>query len=176
MSNFTSLIIDSVVTLSNYSCSNGLMNNTQYFWRVRAVNSGGNGPWSEIWNFRTTTSAVMSPVPYEKWISGEKDTIRWTGTNWSLINIKLKLNFGTPLELDSTVVTGYPNGSQSYIWNIPEYILSFRTKIIIENSLNPIERIESSIFRVKPYLLTRINTDSTYYEYRKDRDFQIQVT
>src|SRR5690606_39956204 len=25
--------------------------NTPYFWRVRAVNSGGPGPWSETWKF-----------------------------------------------------------------------------------------------------------------------------
>lgn len=168
--NFNSLIIDSVVALSSYNCSNGLVNNTQYFWRVRAINSGGNGPWSATWNFRTTTAAVTSPIAYEKWISGEKDTIRWTGTNWSLINIKIKLNYGTLLELDSTLEIGYPNGSQSYIWNIAENILSFKTKIIIENYLNPIEKIESNIFRIKPYLLTKTNSDSTYYEYRKDRD------
>ena len=114
---------------------------------------------------------VVKPASFEKWISGTTDTIRWSGTNWSLINIKLTLNFATPLQSIYTIASGISNSSQSYIWSIPESFLSFRTKIIIENSLNPLQKnIESSVFRIKPYLLTKTNTDSTYYEYRKVRD------
>lgn len=170
-SSFIVNIIDTIVSLSWVSVpTNKLINNTRYFWRVCGSNSGGNGPWSSVWNFRTLQSLITSPMAFEKWISGENDTIRWSGTNWSLINIKLVLNLGTPLQSNYTIALGVPNGSQSYIWSIPENFLSFRSKIIIENSLNPLEKIESDIFRLKPYFLTKINSDSTYYEYRKDRD------
>lgn len=169
--NFSSLVLDSSVSTTQIPVPSGrLNNNTQYFWRVRGANSGGYGPWSIVWNFRTLQSLITNPSLFEKWISGEIDTIRWSGTNWNLINIKLTLNFGTPLQSNYTIATGIPSGSQSYIWNIPESFLSFRTKVIIENNLNPSEKIESDIFRLKSYLLTKINPDSTYYEYRKDRD------
>lgn len=169
--NFNTVVFDSSVISTQVIVPSGrLNNNTQYFWRVRGANGGGNGPWSVIWNFRTLQSLVTTPVAYEKWISGEKDTIRWSGTNWPFVNIKLTLNLGTPIQSNYTVASNIPNGPESYIWNIPENLLSFRTKITIENSLNPLQKIESNIFRLKPYLLTRTNSDSTYYEYRKDRD------
>ncbi len=40
---------------------NGLTGNTVYYWRVRAVNSIGNGEWSKVWNF--TTEASSAPAP-----------------------------------------------------------------------------------------------------------------
>jgi hypothetical protein len=170
-SSFISKVLDSIITISQLIIpSNVLLNNTKYYWKVCGNNNGGNGPWSTIWNFTTLQSFVNSPIALEKWISGEKDTIKWSGTNWSLVNIKLTLNFGTPLQSNYTIVSGVPNGSQNYIWSIPENFLSFRTKITIENSSNPSQNIESNIFRLKPYLLTKVTSDSTYYEYRKDRD------
>lgn len=36
-----------------------LMNNTKYYWRVRAVNSFGNGTWSESFNFTTIMSLPL---------------------------------------------------------------------------------------------------------------------
>lgn len=52
-SSFASLWIDmdSVGTASVEV--NGLSLGTRYFWRVRGVNSGGVGPFSESWSFRT---------------------------------------------------------------------------------------------------------------------------
>ncbi|WP_234572521.1 T9SS type A sorting domain-containing protein [Rhodohalobacter sp. 614A] len=32
---------------------------TTYYWRVRGVNSNGNGPWSNTWNFTT----ILPPIP-----------------------------------------------------------------------------------------------------------------
>jgi carboxypeptidase T len=39
-----------------------LLNNQKYFWRVRAINSGGLGPYSEIWQFRTVRIPPPAPV------------------------------------------------------------------------------------------------------------------
>lgn len=38
---------------------NGLQNNTTYFWQVRAVNAGGNSPWSSTWSFTTALQATL---------------------------------------------------------------------------------------------------------------------
>ena len=38
---------------------------SRFYWRVRGVNGGGSGPWSEVWNFTTATSTDVGagPVP-----------------------------------------------------------------------------------------------------------------
>ncbi|HMQ78048.1 MAG TPA: T9SS type A sorting domain-containing protein [Ignavibacteria bacterium] len=50
----TTLINTDTVTLTQYQVPAGILNhNIRYFWRVRAMNIGGEGPWSPVWNFRT---------------------------------------------------------------------------------------------------------------------------
>ncbi len=117
-----------------------------------------------------TPLKILEPMLIDKWIAGEKDTITWIETGWVTLNIKCILNFDTPSEQTLTIEDGILLDSAVYAWDIPDTILSYQSKIIIENATNPIEKIESDIFRIKPYVLTRLNEDSTYYEYRKDRD------
>jgi len=59
-SNFTTFTIDSLLVAS--SCAvNGLLNNTQYYWRVNAINPTGTSSWSSAWNFRTVVAAISAP-------------------------------------------------------------------------------------------------------------------
>ena len=60
--NFTNLVINlGSITVSQYTVPTGvLIGNTTYYWRVRAVNETGPGPWSARWNFRTIT---IPPAP-----------------------------------------------------------------------------------------------------------------
>ncbi len=115
-------------------------------------------------------SEVYEPALNDKWIAGETDTIRWTETGWLTVNIKCILNFETPIEEEIVLAEGYPVVDSEFEWEIPDALLSYRSKIIVENANNLVEKMESDIFRIKPYVLTRITEDSTYYEYRKDRD------
>lgn len=111
---------------------------------------------------------IMQPSSNIKWISGETNIIQWNG--WTNVNIKCIYNIGTPIESIQTIVSNISVNQTQYSWLIPDTLLSYRSKIIIENASNPSQTIESGIFRIKPYLLTRVNPDSTYYDYRKDRD------
>jgi len=113
---------------------------------------------------------IQEPKPFSKLISGEKDTIKWTDPGWGAVNIICKTNVGTPSESEVVITQGIPNVNSKFLWDVPDTLLSFRSKIIVENANNTTEKIESDIFRIKPYVLTRINSDSTYYEYRKNRD------
>lgn len=59
---FTSTLIDeSGITPSQYYVTNPLNNNTQYYWRVRAINLLGSGNWSNTFNF--TTAPAPPPAP-----------------------------------------------------------------------------------------------------------------
>lgn len=50
----TTLVNADTVTITQYQVPSGILNhNVRYFWRVKAINIGGEGPWSPVWNFRT---------------------------------------------------------------------------------------------------------------------------
>ena len=115
-------------------------------------------------------SDVYKPSLNEKWIAGETDTIKWIETGWLTVNIKCITNFETPIEGEIILAEGYPTVNSEFEWEIPDTLLSYKSKIIIENANNTSDKIESDIFRIKPFVLTRLNEDSTYSEYRKNRD------
>jgi hypothetical protein len=114
--------------------------------------------------------SITNPVANDKWIASETDTIKWIGASWLAVNIKCIINYETPIESEIILATGYPIIDPEFEWEIPEGLLSYRSKLIIENANNTDEKIEGGIFRIKPYVLTRLNADSTYSEYRKNRD------
>jgi len=61
-SSFTTPILDQPgVTESALSLS-GLSLSTEYFWRVLAVNSYGEGPWSSAWSFTTTSEEEAEDI------------------------------------------------------------------------------------------------------------------
>ena len=60
VANFTSTVIDqSGIGSSNYLVPAPLAVGTEYFWRVRAENAGGEGQYSAVWSFTTITSKVV---------------------------------------------------------------------------------------------------------------------
>ncbi len=51
---FSSPVFDQSDIYANLADVAGLEYNVTYYWRVRAINDGGAGNWSDIWNFKTT--------------------------------------------------------------------------------------------------------------------------
>lgn len=52
-SDFSSTAIDSSLADTTVSVNPALANETQYFWRVKASNVGGESDWSSTWSFTT---------------------------------------------------------------------------------------------------------------------------
>ena len=81
-SNFTAITHEAQLLMpSQYAIPGGILAYyTQYYWRVRAVNQVGTGPWSSVRNFRTTTQAMLSPVlilPPNNSTTGLQPLLRW---------------------------------------------------------------------------------------------------
>jgi photosystem II stability/assembly factor-like uncharacterized protein len=58
---FNSSLIDTGITNAQFTIPNGILTGSQkYFWRARAHNTGGYGPWSSIWNFTTGPIGIRS--------------------------------------------------------------------------------------------------------------------
>jgi uncharacterized delta-60 repeat protein len=113
---------------------------------------------------------VYQPDALEKWIAGETNTIKWTNEGWLSANIKCILNFETPQQTEYTIARGFLITNPEYVWEIPDTILSYQSKIFVENAADTTQAMESGVFRLKPYVLTKLYSDSTYYAYDKARD------
>ena len=62
-SNFTTTIKDTVGVIDTSIILLGLINNTQYFWRVNVTNAGGTGSWTATANFTTIVAIPGMPSP-----------------------------------------------------------------------------------------------------------------
>ncbi|MCE1164429.1 MAG: hypothetical protein LWX07_03390, partial [Bacteroidetes bacterium] len=64
-SGFVNMILNSGTTASQYSVPSGtLAGNLTYFWRARAENGSGTGPWSAVWKFRIVTLPTAPTLVY----------------------------------------------------------------------------------------------------------------
>lgn len=65
---FSSFVVDRGEidsTFYQFSRLSPLAANTTYYWRVRATNTAGAGPWSTIWNFTTGLTVDIEETPVE---------------------------------------------------------------------------------------------------------------
>jgi|GEM_PF-925668 len=99
---------DSTLTDTTVTLSNVLLNSTIYYWRVRAKNISGNGPFSVIWNFKTISEI---PIISNLWQlnSGNGTLPGWFSTN----NTERGIAFGSTnskLESDDRLFITSTNG------------------------------------------------------------------
>lgn len=60
--NFSNLVVHETSLLTNYHYTQALDYEKTYYWRVRAKNEAGNGPWSNVWYFTTMTNSVYDEM------------------------------------------------------------------------------------------------------------------
>jgi hypothetical protein len=58
---FNSIVVDSIVRGITFQ-SPVLTGLTTFYWRVRGINSGGEGNWSSTWSFNTTLAPPAAPI------------------------------------------------------------------------------------------------------------------
>lgn len=131
--------------------------------------STGNGTSLDITTLKFSKSlSIYKPQLNEKWIAGEVDTIKWSGgQSGQLFQIEFSIDNGNTYE---TLDFGIPADSGYYIWQLNDTILTTKAKIKLTDMVNNNITTESDSFRIKPYVLTRIDENGNYYEYRKNRD------
>jgi len=78
-SNFSSIVASRTVD-AKYVEFTALQPGTKYFWRVRAVLDGVNGPWSAVWTF--TTKAFPSKIELIAPYLGEENVYAKTQLRW----------------------------------------------------------------------------------------------
>lgn len=102
---------------------------------------------------------IIRPAGGELWISGEQDSIRWTGIpDGSQLRVELSLDDGVNY---SAVDSNVPSDSGYYIWDIPD-TLSRTCRVRIVDINDDSTYAVSERFRIKGYRLTRLRSDSSY--------------
>lgn len=67
---FETNIIDRLIPVTSFSTSQLLDFSRQYFWRVRAENTAGESPWSEVWSY---TTIIERPEPATLSVPGNNE-------------------------------------------------------------------------------------------------------
>ena len=130
-SGFSTLVLDTTIGSTSQITipTNRLTYNTQYYWRVLAINEIGIGPWSTIWNFTTIlqTPSLISPANASSSVT-LTPLLDWsdiTGANTYNVQVANNSNFTTPvIDLSSLPSSQYQVGSgilQSntlYYWRV----------------------------------------------------------
>lgn len=147
-----------------------------YTWSVPFVNADSayiriTAPGAEeiLGPFSISSPLIfMSPSSDDLLIAGETDTIKWEGVD--SVNIYLSIDYENGSGVFNPIAENYFSDSGKYVWQIPDTILSRKCVVMIEDAGDPAISAESGVFRIKPYVLTRVNPDSNYYDFQKNRD------
>lgn len=123
------------------------LNDTTYYWRVRAVDSAGNqSNWSSVWIFEIDTRGPIIPTLLEPiggaWRSNSNVIFRWTSVNFKkenkqgspfldspvryIIQVDTNINFLMPL-VDTSIVpldTVNVSGGIRFFWRVSAYDLA----------------------------------------------------
>lgn len=99
-SSFSNLIKDINQTGASYNLS-GLLDNTKYYWKVSATNTGGTSYYSSVWNLTTKLSTPTLTLP----ANNATDVSLSPTLSWSSVSgaDKYKLEVNTKLDFTGTV-------------------------------------------------------------------------
>ncbi|HWP82728.1 MAG TPA: fibronectin type III domain-containing protein [Bacteroidota bacterium] len=129
-SGFNSRIVDTTGLTSTSLSISGLSRGTTYFWRVRAVNEGGESSWSTRWSFVTLPNPPLAPTlssPSDGSINQPTTlTLTWnssSGASFYRLQVATMSDFAAPLLDDSTLtatsrqVSSLANNTR-YFWRV----------------------------------------------------------
>ena len=70
----------------------------------------------------------------------------------------------------SVIQLGVLAESLSYAWTIPNNLLSTKVKIRLIDVVDTLISVTSDSFRVKPYIITKVDANGDYISYDRDTD------
>lgn len=134
--NFSNVLIHEKNIQSALYVLSNLSNNTQYFWRVRAINSSGVSNWCKTQTFRTVSPyiKIIKPNGGERWNIGLDYYINWEKNVVEPVKILLLKN-------DSVYQLLTTSNSNFYLWSI-----DLKIKLDLEYKIKVISSVDSTIY------------------------------
>ena len=116
-----------------------------------------------------TSVVIVSPELDQLFIAGENDTIRWYAENVDSVRISVILHwYDIANRVEIPIVDSVPAANESYVWDIPDSLLSRQCRIVIQDIHRPDVADTGADFKIKGYVLTRITNDGEYEAFRPD--------
>ena len=100
-------------------------------------------------------------------IAGEKDTIKWDAGGAISINLEYSDDDGSTYQ---SIVSNYPADSGKYKWEVPSSLLTRKAKIKLTENQNTSNKVESTVFTIKPWQLTRIDASDELELFEPNQD------
>lgn len=129
---FSSVITD--ITTSSLSTTTAVLQaETQYYWRVQAVQDSLESAWSDTWSFTTSQlTVVVYPKGGEWLLARSSTTIVWSASSSiSQVHIQLSEDSGNKWQ---TITTATAN-TGAYVWAVP-YTLTTHALVRIADASN----------------------------------------
>jgi len=120
--NFTSPVVDDSSLTSPTYTLNSLLNEQDYFWRVKSKNIMGWGDWSNVWTFRSTAGYIDLTFPNggETWDTDTSLVIHWNFNTMDSVSIDLYKND----VFTRTIVNSFFSVTGAYKWTLSDSISS----------------------------------------------------
>ncbi len=127
---FSSTLVNDSLLADTTRQLSGLATGTTYYWRVRASNAQGSGPWSSVWSFSTLVLPPAAPVHVgpANFATGQSLTpaLRWNGSSGaSTYDVQLSIDpgfvsivFQDSLLVDTTRQASGLVNSTTYHWRV----------------------------------------------------------
>ncbi len=121
-----------------------------------------------VHGFLLTPNYLSVNLPSENWLmtAGESNIISWMHLGVDTINIYYQIG-ESPVQY--LIADHYLADANYFVWDVPDTLLSTKVKIRIED-VSSATYAESKTFRIKGYILTRLNDDGDYDRFRPDLD------
>lgn len=122
------------------------------------------GSWVAIDDLELLVGITLTqPNLGTKWIAGTIDTIKWTGGSPDQAVI-LEFSGDEGATYDQIALLDSSNGGE-YLWDIPDTILTTKGRVRIREWLSGDVLDSSKTFKIKPYLITKIDASGDYVLY-----------
>jgi trimeric autotransporter adhesin len=127
---FAVILSDTVVSSVNYQFNSNLPELSTLYWRVRGINSGGPGVWSDVWNFNTQLAIPEPPVlviPANSSFNVKNNSSLVWSTDATVSAFKAQvatnvlftaLAFNDSTLTDTTVTMGFLTENKKYYWRV----------------------------------------------------------
>ncbi len=112
--------------------------------------------------------AITEPIAGELWTAGEMDTIKWEGgEKGKFVDIKYSVDSGKTFHPVATLI---PAELGKYAWNMDDTILTTKALIKISDINDTTITNTSDLFKIKPFIITRVDKNGNYVAYDVDKD------